>query len=289
MPKKRFLMVPISYYRVFVKKGVKEGEIFLIKKLGVYPNLKRRLLCFLLRKKFFSSLIFSTDYCSNADLIIEGSRRKEFYFKKKLVKTYCKDFSDCYVRLRMNKFLNCIKDPKKFEGFFSEVLIWPTFPLSVEDLLSLFARFVPLYKRYLKKRPLKKVVDERRKRLTTINPFEIISKGNVLSTFVHGDFWIGNLEKDSNGALWVFDWGQAGIGTLFEDFVHYFIIEYFFTRKINKNLFERVLKLFIDEFHLSPLEVKNLIGLEIGLNKINRPRKDWRILEKFRNEIQNFI
>lgn len=252
----KFYKVPISYYSVLIRKGSKEAEEWTLKKLNLYPNWKRKLVKFLLKRKLLPIMKIESD----ADLIYKGNREKLFYFTEGKVVTGKKE----------------------------EYLVYPTKEIKNEDIIHLFKELIGSYWINLKNRNLKELKEDREKRLPNLNKIKVEDK-KVFSSIVHGDFWLGNIEKGLDNELWIFDWGQKGFGTIVEDLVNYFLVEYFSTRKINYELFSELLEIFSREFELSSTKLEGLIYIEIELNKINRTKKQWKTIEKFKNEVENYF
>ncbi len=279
-----YYKVPVSYYYLYLKKNSKEGFEFTKKKLDLYKNWKRQLVLWALKLRFLSTKKIN----SGADIIFFGNRKKEFYFDKKKVITFGNCKKDCQVRKKMNKSFHCIKNPKYFQERLEEDLIWPTKAIKEEEIIRIFKKLIEYYKKGISQNSINKIKYFREKRLPKKN--EIMFKDQkILSSIVHGDFWKGNIEKDKKGVFWIFDWGQRGMGTIFEDFFNYFLIEYFYTKKLNSKLFINILKVFSREFRLKENEIINLINLETKLNRINRNKSQWLIINRFKNEIKNIF
>jgi hypothetical protein len=280
-----YYKIPISYYHLYLKKRSIQGNIFTKNKLNLYKNWKRQLVLIALKFKLFPKKKIN----SNADIIFLGNRKKEFYFDTEKIITSGDNKYDFETRKKMNKYFNCIKDSKYSKKKLEEKMIWPTKKITDEDIFYIYKKLINYYKKDLTKKNISELINSRRKRLPFLNKILINNKEKILTTDAHGDFWRGNLEKAIDKKIWIFDWGQKGYGTILEDLFNYFLIEYFYTGKINKELFIRLIKLYKKEFDISKEELINLINIEKKLNKINRQKKQWNILNNFENEIKNYL
>jgi len=271
-----YYFVPVSFYSLFLRKGSKEGEKFTLQKLDVYLNWKRKIIKFLLKLKILPVRRIG----SSADIVLQGNRRKEIFFDEKKISTFGDHGEDYKIRKKMNKYFNCIKNPKYSQGKLEEDLIWPNTPLTNKDLIMVFKQLINYYKLNLKEESEKEIIEKRHSRSNKLNQIKInkTSQTKFLTSKIHGDFWKGNIEKEENGKVWVFDWGQKGEGLVIEDFINYFLIEFFSKKKIDKYLFKKIFSIYQEEFDLRGKE----IFFEIELNKINRPKKQWGNLKKIR-------
>jgi thiamine kinase-like enzyme len=273
----KYYKIPISYYHLYLRKGSRDGEEFTKKKLNLYKNWKRQLVLWALKFK----LLPRKKIDSNADIIFLGNRKKEIYFDKKKIIT-CGDCKTDYEnRKKMNRYFNCIKNPKYTKEKLEEDLIWPTRKITDKDIVRVFEELVDFYKKNLKNKSMKEIIKEKEKRLN--KKINVNNKNIKLpSTIVHGDFWKGNLEKDKDGKIWIFDWGQSGMGGLIEDVYNYFLIEYFSTKRLNERLLVKIIKMYEREFDFN-LNKINSIEREIN-SKMGR---DLETFNKFNNILIN--
>tara|TARA_Y100000310_G_C20530688_1_gene738283 strand:- start:240 stop:1109 length:870 start_codon:yes stop_codon:yes gene_type:complete len=281
----QYYKVPISYYHLFLRVDSKEGLEFTRKKLNLYKNWKRKTILILLNLK----LLPKKEIDSKADVIFYGNRTKEIHFSKKIILTRGNCKIDFRERVLMNKYFKCIKNPKYSSKILEEEFIWPTKELTNENVSKIFEELIKYYKKNLKKIPISKIIASRKKRLPYLNRSFSFSKEKILSSNMHGDFWKGNLETDLENNIWIFDWGQSGFGTILEDFFNYFLIEYFYTKSLNNDFFYKIFELFKKEFDLPVKKIIDLICLETQLNKLNRPKNQWKTLEFFNTEIINLL
>ena len=214
-----YYKVPISYYHLFLKKGSKEGAAFARKKLNLYKNWKRQLVLFALKFKILPTKKIN----SNADIVFMGNRKKEIYFDEKRIITYGNCRRDYEIRKKMSRHFNCIQNPKLSKGKLEEDLIWPTKKIKKIDIQRLFEELIIYYKKNLN------------------------SKNETL---IHGDLWRGNIEKGPKNELWIFDWEFSKQRHFLWDFLSYFYTEFSFTKKINKELIQKIISLFSKSFSL---------------------------------------
>ncbi len=159
----------------------------------------------------------------------------------------------------MNKYFNCIKNPKYSKNKLEEDLIWPTKQISDADIIKTFKELVKYYEK---------------------------NRVNENIVVAHGDFWRGNIEKDLTGKIWIFDWVFSRKRPFIWDMANYFLVEYFYTRKINQYLFLKAKKKYLGAFKINNEAFLKKMDEFIEIYKKERSSSQKHIINSFHKKIK---
>jgi len=274
LDKKKIYIIPLGSSICLGDLNNRKVKNFLKKKLHIYLTFKKRVLSLFLTFNIFpkKEMLLPRE----ADLMMLGNRIKLFDFKNNKIKTLGKNSQEIKERRKYGKILNSPKIIFAGNHFFTEELIFPHNNLNEKDVLNAFEKLIEIYKKNKKFISIKNLFLLKRKRksnyMTLDKELKKIKDKKVYCSWVHGDFWKGNLLK-RNGKIFFLDLDCAGKGLIVEDLFKYFLSSQIYSGKINKNLMKKMCCKLMSSLNLSKDELLFQINLESYILMMNKNKK----------------